>query len=50
MSFTVLPALIPDITNVYNAYFAAFAQDPITRALFPDTKPEDMTNPESEFR
>ncbi|PVI04082.1 acyl-CoA N-acyltransferase [Periconia macrospinosa] len=50
MSFVVLPALIPDITDVYSTYFAAFAEDPITRALFPDTTPEDLQNPESEFR
>lgn len=50
MPFAVLPALIPDISDVYSAYFAAFANDPITRALFPSATPEDLKNPESAFR
>lgn len=50
MGFVVLPALIPDITAVYDAYFAAFAEDPVTRALFPKATKEDLTNSESEFR
>lgn len=40
MGFIVLPALIPDIRPVYDAYFAAFAVDPDGRRLldilFPD--------------
>jgi hypothetical protein len=50
MGFVVLPALIPDITAVYNVYFAAFANDPITRALFPKASIADLTDPESDFR
>ncbi|KAK3320381.1 hypothetical protein B0T19DRAFT_444225 [Cercophora scortea] len=33
MVFTVLPALIPDIRVVYDAYFAAFAADPEGKSL-----------------
>ncbi|KAK0634415.1 acyl-CoA N-acyltransferase [Bombardia bombarda] len=40
MSFSILPALIPDIGPVYDAYFAAFSADPASRHLldifFPD--------------
>ncbi|KAF1957108.1 hypothetical protein CC80DRAFT_525259 [Byssothecium circinans] len=50
MGYVVLPALIPDIVKVYDVYFAAFADDAITKALFPGTPKEDMLNPESEFR
>ena len=50
MGFVVLPALIPDITAVYDVYFAAFANDAVTRALFPKASIEDLTNPESDFR
>jgi hypothetical protein len=50
MGFVVLPALIPDISDVYDAYFAAFQNNPVTRAFFPQVKPEDLVNPESEFR
>jgi hypothetical protein len=50
MGFVILPALIPDISVVYDVYFAAFANDAVTRALFPKASVEDLTNPESEFR
>lgn len=50
MGFVVLPALIPDISAVYDVYFAAFANDAITRAMFPNVSDEDLTNSESEFR
>lgn len=35
MGLTVLPALIPDITKVYDAYFAAFKGSVILDILFP---------------
>ena len=35
MGFVVLPALIPDIPKVYDAYFAAFKGDLIADILFP---------------
>ncbi|KAF9700006.1 hypothetical protein EKO04_001459 [Ascochyta lentis] len=50
MGFVVLPALIADISAVYDVYFEAFKGHPITRALFPSATEEDLTNPESEFR
>lgn len=50
MGFVVLPALIPDITPVYDVYFAAFENNPVTRAFFPHAKPEELVNPASEFR
>lgn len=50
MGFAVLPAQVPEIASVYDAYFAAFADDPVTRAFFPNASKEDLTNPESEFR
>lgn len=50
MGFVVLPAMIPDISAVYDVYFAAFANDRITHALFPNATNEDLTNPDSEFR
>jgi hypothetical protein len=50
MGFIVLPALVADISPVYDAYFAAFKDNEVTRAFFPSATKEDMTNPESEFR
>jgi ribosomal protein S18 acetylase RimI-like enzyme len=50
MGFVVLPALIPDIAPVYDVYFAAFKDNPVTRAFFPHAAPEDLINPESKFR
>lgn len=50
MPFVVLPALIPDITAVYDVYFAAFHTTPITQALFPGATTEDFLNANSEFR
>ncbi|KAF1363148.1 acyl-CoA N-acyltransferase [Lizonia empirigonia] len=50
MGFVVLPALVADISAVYDVYFAAFKENAITRALFPSATVEDLTNPESEFR
>ncbi|KAF9878552.1 acetyltransferase [Colletotrichum karsti] len=35
MGLTVLPALIPDIPKVYDAYFAAFKGDALIDLLFP---------------
>lgn len=43
MSFVGLPASIPDIHAVYDAYFAAFDGDLITQILFPwDIHNEDV--------
>jgi hypothetical protein len=50
MGFVVLPALVTDISAVYDAYFAAFKDNAVTKALFPSATASDMTNPESEFR
>ncbi|RMZ74481.1 Acyl- N-acyltransferase [Pyrenophora seminiperda CCB06] len=50
MGFVVLPALIPDISAVYDVYFAAFKNNPITRALFPSATVADFTDAKSEFR
>lgn len=50
MGFVVLPALVADISAVYDAYFAAFRDSAVTKALFPTATPEDMMNPDSEFR
>ena len=50
MGFVVLPALVPDISAVYDVYFAAFKDNAVTKALFPSATASDMTNPESEFR
>lgn len=50
MGFVVLPAVVNDISAVYDAYFAAFKTSPVTRAFFPSVTEEDLTNPESEFR
>ncbi|KAK8086602.1 Ribosomal protein S18 acetylase RimI [Apiospora phragmitis] len=36
MSFAVLPALIPDITPVYDVYFAAFKDEKIFEYIYPD--------------
>ncbi|KZM26040.1 uncharacterized protein EKO05_0005861 [Ascochyta rabiei] len=50
MGFVVLPALVADVSAVYDVYFAAFKDNAITRALFPSVTTEDLINPESEFR
>lgn len=50
MGFVVLPALVTDISAVYDVYFAAFKDNAVTRALFPSASATDMTNPDSEFR
>jgi hypothetical protein len=50
MGFVVLPALVPDISAVYDVYFAAFKENAVTRALFPSATEADMINPDSEFR
>jgi hypothetical protein len=50
MTFVVLPALVSDISEVYDAYFAAFKDSAVTRALFPTASAEDMTDPASAFR
>lgn len=50
MGFVVLSALIPDISAVYDVYFAAFKDNPITRALFPSATVADLTDNKSEFR
>ncbi|KAF2635409.1 acyl-CoA N-acyltransferase [Massarina eburnea CBS 473.64] len=50
MGFVVLPALIPDIAAVYSVYFAAFASDAITAALFAGTPKEEWGDEGSEFR
>jgi hypothetical protein len=50
MAFVVLPALVPDISPVYDVYFAAFKDNAVTRALFPSATETDLTDPKSEFR
>jgi hypothetical protein len=50
MVFVVLPALLADVSAVYDVYFAAFKDNAITQALFPLATSEDLINPESEFR
>lgn len=50
MGFVVLPALTPDISDVYDVYFEAFKNNAVTRALFPSATEADLTNPKSEFR
>lgn len=50
MGFVVLPALVKDISAVYDAYFAAFKDNAVTKALFPSATAADMTDPNSEFR
>jgi hypothetical protein len=50
MTFVVLPALVSDISEVYDAYFAAFKDSAVTRALFPTASADDMTDPASAFR
>jgi hypothetical protein len=50
MGFVVLPALVTDISAVYDVYFAAFKDNAVTRALFPSATAADMTNRDSEFR
>ncbi|KAE8837580.1 hypothetical protein PTNB85_04915 [Pyrenophora teres f. teres] len=50
MGFVVLPALISDISAVYDVYFAAFKENPITRALFPSVTVADLVDAKSEFR
>lgn len=50
MGFVVLPALTPDISDVYDVYFATFKNNAVTRALFPSATEADLLNPKSEFR
>lgn len=50
MGYVVLPALVADISAVYDVYFAAFRDNAITRALFPSATVQDLMNPDSEFR
>jgi hypothetical protein len=50
MGFVVLPALVPDISAVYDVYFAAFKDSALTRALFPSATEKDLTDATSEFR
>ncbi|EUC49198.1 hypothetical protein COCMIDRAFT_85333 [Bipolaris oryzae ATCC 44560] len=50
MGFVVLPALTPDISDVYDVYFETFKNNPVTRALFPSATEADLLNPKSEFR
>lgn len=42
MGLIVVPALIPDITSAYNAYFEAFKDDVILEVLFPGGITEDF--------
>ncbi|KAK1751076.1 puromycin N-acetyltransferase [Echria macrotheca] len=48
MGFIVLPALIPDIRPVYDAYFAAFEADPDGKRLLDILFPDGFTS--EEFR
>ncbi|KAF1831743.1 hypothetical protein BDW02DRAFT_571719 [Decorospora gaudefroyi] len=50
MGFVILPALVPDISSVYDVYFAAFKDNPVTRALFPSATETDLLDAKSEFR
>jgi hypothetical protein len=50
MGFVVLPALVTDISAAYDAYFAAFKDNAVTRAFFSSATVEDLTNSQSEFR
>ncbi|KAH7396941.1 acyl-CoA N-acyltransferase [Phaeosphaeria sp. MPI-PUGE-AT-0046c] len=50
MGFVVLPALLKDISAVYDTYFAAFQDHAVTKALFPSATAADMTDSASEFR
>ncbi|KAH9861153.1 hypothetical protein IAQ61_010890 [Plenodomus lingam] len=50
MGFVVLPALAADIGPVYDAYFAAFKNNAVTRAFFPSATEDDLTKSDSEFR
>lgn len=50
MGVVVLPALLSDISDVYDVYFAAFKDNAVTKALFPFASPEDMIDAGSEFR
>ncbi|KAL5116375.1 hypothetical protein ACEQ8H_005723 [Pleosporales sp. CAS-2024a] len=50
MGFVVLPALVPDISAVYDVYFAAFKDNAVTKALFPSATAADMTDSGSAFR
>lgn len=50
MGFVVLPALVPDISAVYDVYFEAFKNNAVTRALFPSASEADLTDAKSEFR
>lgn len=50
MGFIVLPALLSDISDVYDVYFAAFKDNAVTKALFPFASSQDMTDAKSEFR
>ncbi|CAN9301880.1 unnamed protein product [Alternaria alternata] len=50
MGFVILPALVPDISAVYDVYFAAFKDNALTRALFPSATEKDLTDANSEFR
>lgn len=50
MGFVILPTLVPDISAVYDVYFAAFKDNALTRALFPSATEKDLTDANSEFR
>ena len=50
MGFVILPALVPDISAVYDVCFAAFKDNAFTRALFPSATEKDLTDANSEFR
>jgi hypothetical protein len=50
MGFIILPALVPDISAVYDVYFVAFKNNALTRALFPFATGAELTDPKSEFR
>ena len=49
MVFLVLPALVPDISEVYDVYFAAFKDNAVTKALFPMATTEDMADSNSKL-
>ncbi|KAH9864442.1 hypothetical protein J1614_010376 [Plenodomus biglobosus] len=50
MGFVVLPALVTDISSVYDAYFAAFKNNAVTRAFFPSATEDDLIKSDSKFR
>ncbi|KAG9189121.1 hypothetical protein G6011_05989 [Alternaria panax] len=50
MGFVILPPLVPDISAIYDVYFAVLKDNILTRVLFPSASEKNLTDANSDFR